>query len=211
MPSPKVYKERRSAGLCPLCGGQPDSSFVICGVCRAGERSSLHEKRARLKSEGKCGSCCHPLESTTHKEKCVDYKIAWRQRIVEAGMCARCRRRARGAKSSMCAECLLKSRTRKAAIRKKVLDHYGAFCACCGETQIEFLQIDHVDGGGSKHRKSTRDICKWLVDNHFPSGFKTLCSNCNFGKHINGGICPKTTHAGRFSTAASGWSDRASG
>lgn len=38
----------------------------------------------------------------------------------------------------------------------KVLDHYSngtMVCACCGEKNIEFLTIDHIDGGGHTHRK----------------------------------------------------------
>src|SRR5579859_8227770 len=37
--------------------------------------------------------------------------------------------------------------------KKSVLDHYGWACACCGETVVAFLCIDHVNGGGNKHRE----------------------------------------------------------
>jgi len=30
--------------------------------------------------------------------------------------------------------------------RKRVLDHYGGKCACCENTQYEFLSIDHIGG-----------------------------------------------------------------
>jgi len=38
--------------------------------------------------------------------------------------------------------------------------------------------------GGGKHRKElgNKSIYKWLVQNNFPSGFQTLCYNCNFAK-----------------------------
>src|SRR3990172_5963982 len=39
-----------------------------------------------------------------------------------------------------------------AALRREVLDHYGGACACCGETTLEFLSLDHKNGGGTKHR-----------------------------------------------------------
>src|SRR5688572_6031846 len=32
----------------------------------------------------------------------------------------------------------------------------GAVCKCCGETRTEFLSIDHVQGGGGKHRKEIK-------------------------------------------------------
>ena len=75
--------------------------------------------------------------------------------------------------------------------KKLVFEHYGKKCICCGETEMTFLTIDHIEGGGEKHRKKIgRKINDWLVKNNFPEGFQTLCFNCNWGKHINGGICP---------------------
>lgn len=77
-----------------------------------------------------------------------------------------------------------------------VMNHYGgtpAICACCGESAIEFLTIDHIDGRGSEHRdKIGRDgssLYVWLIRNGFPEGFQVLCMNCNFSKgHY--GYCP---------------------
>lgn len=31
---------------------------------------------------------------------------------------------------------------------------------------------------------------QWLKDNKYPKGFQVLCTNCNTGRHRNGGICP---------------------
>lgn len=66
-------------------------------------------------------------------------------------------------------------------------------CACCGETIYQFLAIDHMNGGGNKHRKSLKsmDIYRWLVKNNFPLGFQVLCHNCNLAKGYYG-ICPHT-------------------
>src|SRR5262245_17032688 len=41
-------------------------------------------------------------------------------------------------------------------LRQEVLDHYGGCCACCGETQLEFLSLDHKNGGGCKHRNEIK-------------------------------------------------------
>lgn len=68
-----------------------------------------------------------------------------------------------------------------------VIGHYsnGEFkCACCGEDKIEFLSIDHINGGGNKHRKeinrkSGRWFYKWLCENNLPEGYRVLCHNCN--------------------------------
>jgi hypothetical protein len=42
--------------------------------------------------------------------------------------------------------------------------------------------MDHIHGGGYRHGKelgSSGKLYKWLVDNHFPDGFRVLCANCN--------------------------------
>lgn len=74
--------------------------------------------------------------------------------------------------------------------RLACIKHYGNVCACCGESEYEFLSIDHIGGGGTQHRKTgVSKICRWLIKNKFPQGFRILCHNCNqaIGFH---GSCP---------------------
>ena len=75
------------------------------------------------------------------------------------------------------------------------IDHYSGgsmSCSCCGENIEMFLEIDHLRGGGTKHRKELKNgrIEFWLIKHNFPKGFGVLCCNCNKGKYLNGGICP---------------------
>jgi hypothetical protein len=88
---------------------------------------------------------------------------------------------------------LSRTKERESLLRKEVLDYYGGSkCACCGESTIEFLSIDHINGGGNKHRKEIgkgRRIYRWLKFNHYPTGFQVLCMNCNHAKGSYG-ICP---------------------
>ncbi len=80
--------------------------------------------------------------------------------------------------------------------RMTVLRHYSSdvpSCACCGESIIEFLVIDHVHGGGGKHRKEPSvgggsAFVDWLIKNSFPIGFRVLCHNCNAA--VVSGPCP---------------------
>ncbi len=65
-------------------------------------------------------------------------------------------------------------------IREKALLSYGGKCECCGEDKYEFLCIDHINGGGKKHRDSIKgSIYQWLKKNNYPKGFRVLCHNCN--------------------------------
>ena len=68
-------------------------------------------------------------------------------------------------------------------IKEGIFEHYGTECECCGETQIEFLSIDHINGGGNKHRRDLgggTSFFKWLRDENYPPGFRVLCMNCNW-------------------------------
>ena len=76
-----------------------------------------------------------------------------------------------------------------------IINHYSngtMQCACCGEKQIKFLTIDHINGGGNKHRReiNSPNLYRWLIKNNFPQGFRVLCYNCNCGRVRNEGICP---------------------
>lgn len=76
--------------------------------------------------------------------------------------------------------------------REQCIIAYGGWkCACCGETIQQFLTIDHINNDGNEHRKEIGNhLYGWLINNAFPKGFQVLCMNCNFGKRLNGGICP---------------------
>ncbi len=83
------------------------------------------------------------------------------------------------------------TRARQLDIKQEVFDAYGNECTCCGETIPEFLQVDHIDGGGCKHRvevlggknRGGHAFYKWLKDQGFPKdNFQLLCANCNFAK-----------------------------
>lgn len=64
-------------------------------------------------------------------------------------------------------------------------------CMCCHESEIKFLAIDHINGGGTIHRKEigTSNLVAWLRRNDYPEGFQVLCHNCNMAKGFYG-VCP---------------------
>lgn len=85
-------------------------------------------------------------------------------------------------------------------LRLEVLSHYcggkAPSCSCCGENHYEFMAIDHVNGGGNKHRKeiekqkgSRINMYRWLKANNFPEGYRILCHNCNQARGFYG-ACP---------------------
>jgi len=68
--------------------------------------------------------------------------------------------------------------------KEKVFTHYGKTCVECGYADMRALSIDHVDSGGSAHRRALKgqNFYRWLVREGYPSGFQTLCMNCQFIK-----------------------------
>lgn len=80
-------------------------------------------------------------------------------------------------------------------LKIEVMNAYGGKCNCCGESNLIFLTIDHVYGGGCAHKRKLNfgggtDFYMWLRRNDYPDGFQVLCFNCNCGRQINGGVCP---------------------
>ena len=82
-------------------------------------------------------------------------------------------------------------------LRRLVFGHYSNQtykCACCGESEQDFLVIDHIHGRGNEHRRATfgkinaggYKMHRWLVKQDFPQGFQLLCSNCNTSKGKHG-------------------------
>lgn len=82
-------------------------------------------------------------------------------------------------------------RALEAALREQVFAHYGQHCACCGTA--DDLSIDHMNGGGTRHRQevfpatdgshvNAARFYAWIVREGFPPGLQTLCVPCNSSK-----------------------------
>lgn len=142
------------------------------------------------------------------------YFKAYRAKKRQLGLCAEwCRRKAvEGswwckAHGAARATALKRWRTK---LKLEAFEAYGgARCACkkCPEHKhphIEFLTINHLKGGGTKHRAKLGGVripgggftmggtatYLWLRRNKYPNGFNVLCWNCQWGVHINKGKCP---------------------
>lgn len=86
------------------------------------------------------------------------------------------------------------SQQRGQQLKQEIIQAYGNACACCGETQIEFLTIDHINGDGAAHRRefngNHRSVYRDLKRRGFPQDdYRLLCFNCNFALGSYG-YCP---------------------
>jgi hypothetical protein len=79
-------------------------------------------------------------------------------------------------------------------LRAEMIAAYGGACACCGEGEPIFLDLDHVQNDGKTDREERGNgqrLLVWLKANGWPRDrYQILCCNCNQGKARNGGVCP---------------------
>ena len=107
--------------------------------------------------------------------------------------------------SSNCLKCY-RNRARKSrqASRRRLLGAYSkgkCICACCGESILEFLILDHIGGNktrvalghqirhkdGEKKFRITRELR--IAGYPHKDKLRVLCANCNMAT-TNGRICP---------------------
>lgn len=80
-----------------------------------------------------------------------------------------------------------KSRVRRRTRKLEVIVAYGGGCERCGETGVDFLNIDHIEGGGYEHRKtikSSNGMYNFLHKVGYPDGYQVLCWSCNWIKWL---------------------------
>jgi hypothetical protein len=93
------------------------------------------------------------------------------------------------------------SQTYHQKLRHEAIVAYGGYqCSCecnCNSTESEYLSLDHIHGGGNKHRKllKGKSIFFYLKRAGYPPGFRVLCHNCNASKGYYG-YCPREQKIG---------------
>ncbi len=126
-----------------------------------------------------------------------EYNRRMQERYRVAGLCAQCGKNPRDGTLRVCAGCLVRTRENGKSYRFRLrMQAYavygGARCACCREDRLEFLTLDHIDGGGTKHRAvvgAGEKVYRWLRSEDYAAGFRVLCFNCNYAV-FRYGICP---------------------
>lgn len=85
-------------------------------------------------------------------------------------------------------------------MKVEVLTYYGNNrCACtrCGFDDVCALSIDHINGDGAEMKKQGKhkggkSFYRFLRQTGYPTGYQTLCMNCQFIKrHENREYKPK--------------------
>ena len=159
-----LRQQRLSTGMCSDCGAAPPVGNWRCQECLDKACRGQRSKFKNRTAQGLCGKCGTPSTNT----RCPD-----------------CSKQAN-----------VYAKTYRNKLTKQVISHYSKGtkqCHCCGETEMLFLTVDHINGGGRqdfiKYGNST-NFYSHLVKTNYPMGFQVLCINCNFGRHRNNGVCP---------------------
>ena len=183
MPDKKQRGKLLQSNCCAMCGKSKDKTKTLCESCLVYKRDWSRQKRDERFKNGLC-TYCGKKPSKTDRRRCQDCH----DKLAPKSLIKRKKYNSRN---------LLLKKHRK----QRVMDYYGGKCLCCGETGLLFLAIDHIDGNGAEHRRQIAPnhkcrgpfgdlFYRWLEKNNYPSGFQTLCHNCNIAKSWNGGICP---------------------
>ncbi len=160
-----VQQAGNAVKLCRKCGVvleagkncsavRMDKADYICGKC-----STKAARDAWIANEAKCCRMCGA--TLVDGENCSADSHTYE--------CDDCRR------------ALSREQRRKAKL--EVMEKYGGVCACCNESRLEFLTIDHINGGGRHEFKQFGQGARFyrkLILGVKRDDLRVLCMNCNF-------------------------------
>jgi hypothetical protein len=158
----------------------------LCSRCKCEKEESqfylVKSKNVTPYLQSICKKCNNIAASEWQRKNPERFKAQYRHRFTNDPEKIR--------KQKSVSEC-----KRNQKLKRRVLNYYSngtLNCDCCGETSFEFLCLDHINGGGSKHRREisgVKTIYQWVESNEYPIGFRVLCHNCNMSLGFYG-YCP---------------------
>lgn len=169
-----------------------------------GNTQSIDQFNKQQEGKGGRRSQCRTCVTAYRQKLNVEYKANYALPTSGLKWCKQCKRERlvsefhanKNAKNGLQSYCKTCCRKRNREFKIEILSHYcdGELrCACCGETELDFLTLDHVNNDGAEHRRQLGaagvSVYCWIKRNKFPTGFAILCWNCNAAKG-RFGICP---------------------
>ena len=159
--------------------------------------TNWRKKRAQ---KGLCPECGIPLQPDERKlcQKCKDYHRDYmREYNQRPEVKEKHRLRVAEWQRRNPQKIAVLGKAYRLRLKENILKHYGSKCACCGETHIEFLTLDHINNDGNEQRRKlfgrNRSVgvqfYAWVRRNNYPDDLQILCWNCNQAKAFYG-ICP---------------------
>lgn len=139
-----------------------------CITCK-----SILDEIEFYKKQSECKTCFKSRRKKYYKEN-KEYVLSWNKKYKK-------RERVKVNKLA---------RNYKRRLREQFLEMYGNKCACCGETLVEFLTVEHKLGQiGIKKKEIAYDAYRKAIQEYRPDIYEIRCWNCNMSKGRYG-YCP---------------------
>ncbi len=120
----------------------------------------------------------------SHKHE-LKYKRDENTRLHRQEKSKELRRVANASNNNMAQAIRRRESLRRREIKEIVITAYGGKCSHCGETNHEFMTLDHVNDDGKSHRDTeptARNSWKWAKSRNFPATLQLMCMSCNMAK-----------------------------
>ncbi len=186
----EVRAQRKKEGICTYCGKPVNKvSNSVCEDCSRKYGEIRLRKYRAYRKKNLCGDCGKPTKAGQARcDKCLDRQnlnaTTHYENAKARGTCHLCGLPVDG--KIRCPSCDDKAKARQKPYRERLRDEVfaaygGPVCVGCGCDEVGILQMDHIDGGGTKHLKEIGpgQFYRWLRQQGFPEGFRVLCPNCN--------------------------------
>ncbi len=122
----------------------------------------------------------------------------WRARMKSEGKCTSCAKIKQRPERARCDECTAASsqtqNKENRLLKFETIAAYGGKCSGlrttgeCLEDDVDILEIDHINGGGTRQRIESGmrgvNFYRVLRRNGWPTGYRVLCRNCNWLAHL---------------------------
>jgi hypothetical protein len=141
--------------------------YKICCHCKK-KLSIINFSSDISRKDGLCAQCktCHRKATSNYYNRVKDY-VGYKDKANQA------------------------SKKWSDNLKLTVFKHYSngeLECSICKCNDYRVLNIDHINGGGLKHRREIgfggANFFRWLTKNNFPDGYRVLCRNCNWIAHL---------------------------
>jgi hypothetical protein len=157
----------------------------VCNVCNIEKKlSDFYFMKNRNKHMNYCSDCC--CEKTRKHRQTKEYKEYHKEYQKTEKYKDQCRKyRSTDQAKQNHRE---KEKERRKKTKLEIIKHYSKgemCCELCKFNDDRALSVDHINGGGNKHRKSLsftagHQFYTWLIKNNYPEGYRILCMNCQF-------------------------------
>lgn len=188
--------KRKEAGTCVACGKTRDMEGLLqCSKCLQDNRN----RNASISNEQKRQYKKSQIDRWRASEMCIN---CGRERNVDGRVqCGKCLEAGRSYIERVGKEARRETQRRRTLkIKIDCFNQYGGcICACCRESIMDFLTLDHIDRNGAEERKCLKkqgiavvgtNFYRYLRRSGYPNGYQVLCYNCNIGRERHNGVCP---------------------